>query len=108
MTLGTKRPNKKQKSRTDITYITNQYFSKLLNNFNNLTYIGYKKKQAYNEPTEAYLFLIKHIYKLIKSKKHIYLCTKKVKSDTNGTKHANETIEHVNKKIQSIITLMNG
>ena len=43
LTLRTKRPNKKQKARTDITDITNQYFRKLLKEFNSSLYLGYKK-----------------------------------------------------------------
>ena len=49
----TKRPNKKQKARFSITVITNQYFRKVLKNFYNSPYIGYKSKQVHNEPTEA-------------------------------------------------------
>ena len=86
LTLRTKRPNKKQKARTAITDITNQYFRKLIKYFSNFPYLGYKEKQVHNEPTEAYFFLIKHIYKLIKSKNRIWLCTKIVKSDVDGKK----------------------
>ena len=53
MTLSTKIPNMKQKARTAITAITNQYFRKLLKRFKNLSYRGYKKKLVYNEPTES-------------------------------------------------------
>ena len=42
--LSTKIPNKKQNSRFSITDITNQYFRKLLKNFNNSPYIGYNIK----------------------------------------------------------------
>ena len=42
LTLKTKYPNKKQKARTAITYITNQYFRNLLREFNNLPYPDYK------------------------------------------------------------------
>ena len=48
MTLSTKIPNMKQKARTAITAITNQYFRKLLKRFKNLSYLGYKEKQVYN------------------------------------------------------------
>ena len=64
--------NKKQNSRFAITEITNQDFSKFLNKFKNSPYLVYKSKQVYNEPTEAWLFLIKQITKLMKIKRHIW------------------------------------
>ena len=88
-----KRPDKKQRERNSTTDITNQYFRKLPNKFKNLTYLGYKKKQINNEQTESYFFLIKQIYKRIKSKKHVPLRTKRVKLDVNGTKRVNKTVE---------------
>ena len=57
--ISTKSSNNKQKARFAITDIANQDFRKLLKKFNNLPYIGYKSKQVHNEPSEAYLFLIK-------------------------------------------------
>ena len=72
LALSTKGSNKKQKERFSITEINNQDFSKLLNTFKNSTDLGLKSKQVYNEPTEAYLFLIKHITKLMKSESHIW------------------------------------
>ena len=59
-------------------------------------------KRFHNEPTEAYFFLIKQVYNKIKSKKHIWIHTKRVESDVN------EIIGHVNEKIQYGITLTNG
>ena len=59
LALRTKRSNNKQKARFSITDITNKDFRKFLKNFNNSPYLGYKSKQDRNEPTEAYLFLIK-------------------------------------------------
>ena len=59
MYISTNMSNKKQKARFSITGITNQYFRKLLNNFNNSFYLSYKIKQVHNEPTEAYFLLIK-------------------------------------------------
>ena len=91
MDLRNKNPNKK-KARFSITEITNQDFSKFLNKFKNSPYLVYKSKQVYNEPTEAWLFLIKQITKLMKIKRHIW---------TNYfTLGVNETIGHVNKAIQ--------
>ena len=52
LTLSTKSTNNKQKAMIAITEITIQDFSKLLNQFKNLPYLGYKKKQVHNEPTE--------------------------------------------------------
>ena len=66
---------------TFITYITHQDFRNFLRKFNNFPYPGYKNKCAHNEPTEAYIFLIKNNYKLIKSKKHVLLSNKRVKLD---------------------------
>ena len=59
LTIRTKRTNKKQKARNSITDINNQYFRQFLKKIRNLTYLSYKMKQVHNEPTEAYLFLIK-------------------------------------------------
>ena len=49
LAIRTKRSNKKQKSRFNITDITNQYFRKLLKNFKNSPYIGFKIKQVHSE-----------------------------------------------------------
>ena len=46
--LITKRSNKKQKARFDINEINNQDFRKLLRNFKNPTYLGYKSRQVNN------------------------------------------------------------
>ena len=79
MTLSTKSLNNKQSARVAITDITNQYFRKLIKEFNNSPYIGYKKKQVHNEPTEAYFFLVKHVFNIIQINKHVLLRTKIVK-----------------------------
>ena len=89
------RSNIKQKERFDITDTTKKDFRNFLNNFNNSFYLGYKSKKVHNELTEAYLFLIKHITKLIKIKRHVILSTIFLKLGFN------ETIGHVNKAIQS-------
>ena len=107
LVLRTKIPNKKQRVRISITDITNQDFRKFLKEFNNSTYLGLKNKQVHNEPTEAYFLLINHISKLVKSKNHVRLHTKGVKSDVDETKCVNKTIRHINKTIQLRITLMN-
>ena len=46
-------PNNNQKERTAITDNTNQYFRSFLKELNISHYLGYKKKQVRNEPTEA-------------------------------------------------------
>ena len=66
------------------------------------------KKQVHNDPTEAYFFLIKHVSEPIKIKNHIPLCTKRAKSNVDGAKRINKTIEHINEKIQSGITSFDG
>ena len=85
--------NNKQKSRFSISDITKQDFSKLLKKFNNSPYIGLKSKQVHNKPTKANFFLIKQINKLMKSERHVRLCTNFIKSGVN------ETTGHVNKYI---------
>ena len=56
----------RKKAMFSMTYITTQDFGNLLKKFYNSPYSGYKSKQVHNEPTEDYLFLIKHISMLIK------------------------------------------
>ena len=73
MYISTKSSNKKQKTRLYITDITKQDFRKLLKKFKNSPYIVYKIKQVYNEPAEAYFFLIKNITKIMKIERHIRL-----------------------------------
>ena len=83
--------------------MTNQDFSKFIKKFNNSPYLGLKSKQVYNEPTKAYLFLIKYITKLMKIQRHIRIRTKNFKSIVNKTiRHAIETIVHINKAVQSV------
>ena len=55
LTLRTIRSSKnKQKARTIITDIFPQYFMKLLEEFKDLIYIGYRNKQVKKEPTESF------------------------------------------------------
>ena len=104
LTLRTKIPNKKQKARIDITDITNHYFRRFLKAFDNSPYLCYKKNQVHYETTEAYFLLINQFYKIIKIKNHVWLHTKGVKLDVNGTKRVDKTIELFNKTIQFEIT----
>ena len=69
--ISTKSPNEKQKARFSITVIAENYFRKCLKKFDNSPYLGYKIKQVHSEPTEAYLFIIKNITKLIKSRMYV-------------------------------------
>ena len=66
----------------------------MLKRFNNLSYLGLKSKQFHNELMEAYLFPIKNITKLMKSKRQVRLRTNFVKSGFN------ETIGNVNGAMQ--------
>ena len=86
--------------RNSITENTNQYFRKLLNKFKNLPYLVYKNKQDHIEPTEAYFFLIEHISKTIKIKKHVHLRTKKVKLDANGKNASMRKLNALTEKIK--------
>ena len=65
--LRTKIPNRKQKEKFPLLTLTT------LKKFKNSPYLDNKQKQVYNEPTEAYLFLIINIDKQIKSKMKIWL-----------------------------------
>ena len=94
LTLRTKIPNKKQKSRIAITDINNHDFRKFIEAFNNSPYLGYRKKQVHNEPTESYFFLINQFYKIMKSEKQVWLRTKALKSDVDRTKRVNKTIQY--------------
>ena len=105
LTFSRKGINKKQKARNTITDITNQYFSSFLKEFKILPYIGYNRKQVNNEPNEAHFFLIKDISKLIKSKNHVPLRTKIIKSDVVKTICVDKTIENIN---ETDIILLNG
>ena len=101
MSFRTKISNNKQKESYSITDITKQDFRKLLNKFNSSPYLGYKSKQVHNETYGVYLLLIKHITKLMKIERHVWLLTNFFKSGGNKTiGHVNKTIGHVNKAIQ--------
>ena len=108
LALRTKTPNKKQKASISITDITNHDLRKFLEAFGNSPYIGYKKKLVHKKPTEAHFLLINQFYKIVKSNKHVCLCTKGVKLDVDGTKRINKTIGLFNETIQSEITCMNA
>ena len=99
MYLRTKIPNNKQKSRFAITDITNQDFKTLLKKFKNSYYLGYKIKQVHNEPTEAYLFPIKQITKLLECGRRIrynfvqIFVNKTIWRTNEDTGQANEAIQ---------------
>ena len=71
LALRIKRSNKKQKSGFAITGINNQGFNNLFKKSKNSLDLGYKSKQANNEPTYSCFFLIKHINKISKRQKHV-------------------------------------
>ena len=73
--------NKKQKSGFFINAITNQYLRDFLRRSNNSPYLGYKKKEVDNEPTEACFFQIRQFSKIIKNNRRVWLRTKGVKFD---------------------------
>ena len=104
--LRTKNSNKKQKSRSAITDINNKDFSKLLKKFKNSPYIGWKSKQVYNKPNEAYFFLIKHITNIMKNKRWVQPkilklgVNKAIRKFNETIGHVNETIGHLKKVIQ--------
>ena len=81
-----------KKARFSTTDITNHYLRKCLKKFNNSPDLVYKSKQVHNEPTDAYFFLIKHISKRIKIKRHIQQHIKEVKLGVN------KKIGHVKEK----------
>ena len=77
MAISTKMPEKKQKTRTAITDITNEYFGRFFKEFNNSPYRGYYRKMVHSEQAEACFLLFNNISKPIKINKHIWLHTKK-------------------------------
>ena len=87
-----RRSNRKQKSRTANNDVVLQYFMNLLENFNDFSYLEYRKRQIKYEPTEAYLFLVKQMYQLLNNKKHIILRNEIIKSGVISKKHAKEMI----------------
>ena len=100
--ISTKRSSKKQTERFSITDITKQDFRQLLKKFGNSLCLGYKSKQVHNEPNEAYLLLIKHINKIIKSESNVRLSTKVFKSIVNEIiVNFNKTVVCINKATQS-------
>ena len=67
ITLRTRRSsNKKQKSSTSNIDFFPQYFMNILEEFKGMPYLGYRKVQVKNDPTEAYILLVKKI-QLIKN-----------------------------------------
>ena len=65
----------------------------MLKKFNNLPYLGYKRKHVQNEPTEDSFLLIKQINKIMKSEGRIWYNFVKL--------GINKTIGHVKEAIQS-------
>ena len=84
----------KQNTRTSITDIVPQDFMKLLEEFKDLPYLGYRKKQVKSEPMEAYLSLVKNNFHIINSKKHALPRNQIIKSINFNKKHVNKEINY--------------
>ena len=102
LTLRTRRrPNNKQKARTDTTDVSLHKFVDILKEFKFVPYPEYRRKQAKNQPTEDYYFLARQISDLLKSNHRVLLHNQRVKSEVvlnenvkkPGTKHINEKIQ---------------
>ena len=77
LTLSPRRiPNKKQYKRTANTDIVTQYFTKVLEYFKDLPYLGYRKRQVKNEPAGSYFFLVKKIISCLITISTFYYVTK--------------------------------
>ena len=62
LTIRIKRKsNNKEKSSIASTDVALQYFVDILEEFKDVHYPWYKRKQAKNQPTEAYYFLVKNV-----------------------------------------------
>ena len=79
----------------------------IVKEFKYVPYPEYMRKQGKNQPIEAYYFLVKYVYKLLKSKRHVLLSTQRVQSKAVVKKHVNKTIEpeikHVNEKLNLVL-----
>ena len=81
MTFSTiRRLNKKYKESTDNTKVSPQYFMRILEEFKDVPSLRYSKRQVKNDPNEAYFFLAKQMYHIIKNKRHVLLRKKMIKS----------------------------
>ena len=67
---------------------------KLLEEFKDLPYLGYRKRQVKNKPTEAHFFLVNQIYQRLKNNKYVLLRNKIIKSGIVNKKHTNKTIRY--------------
>ena len=80
-TLSTRRrSNKKHKAVTENTDVVPQYFMRILEEFKDVPSLRYSKRQVKNDPNEAYFFLAKQMYHIIKNKRHVLLRKKMIKS----------------------------
>ena len=90
------RSNNKKKVRTANNDTFPQYFMRLLGQFKYIPYIGYRKRQVKNEPTEYYFFLVLKKTALLKNKKLVLLRNEIIKYGVVNKKHANEVINSGN------------
>ena len=88
-------PKNNHKESTANTIFFPQYFIKILEEFNHIPYMVYRKRQVKNDPTEDYLFLAKQIYHLLKNKRHFILRNKRIKYGVINKKHVIKTIKDV-------------
>ena len=62
-------------AKTSINDVVPQNFMKLLEEFKDLPYLEYRKRQVKNEPNEAYLFLDKKIISCLITRSILYYVT---------------------------------
>ena len=62
--------NKRKASNTNNEVVT-KYFTKIIEKFKDIPYLGYRKRWVKNDLTEAYFFLAKQIYQLLKNNRNI-------------------------------------
>ena len=80
LTLRTRNRSKNnQEENYTTTDVAIQKFMEILEEFKDVPYPGYRRKQSKNQPNEAYHFLMKQIYKLLQTKIQVLWHTKRVK-----------------------------
>ena len=96
LTISTiRRSNKNNNTRTYYTEVVPKYFINILEEFEDICYLGYRKRKIKNDPTEAYFFLVKQIYQLLKNKMNVLLRNKNTNSVVINKKHVNKMIKSV-------------
>ena len=71
------RPHKYKNARYAIVNVSKKYLSKIIREFEKLTYESYEKKRPKHEPTDSYFYLARHLVKCMMRadafKSHVYL-----------------------------------